>query len=348
LAHALNIRHAFTPWVLGEEFCAHKLGLSPETIRAPDFDMLSHLGFTAQEIRAANRHLFGHHSLFGSGILKKEHEGIFLTSRPGGEDDTALEPASQLSMIAAVQPYLLGPLEYHLLLPDDFSGQDVSRLYGEVQELGLRQIIWLLDPAWKRQKREPEVVLTREPEVEAHQPPSDHLKRHKLPDRRKGYTQRAVIGGHKLYLRTGEYEDGRLGEIFIDMHKEGAAFRSLINNFAIAVSVGLQYGVPLEEFVEAFTFTRFEPSGMVEGNDLITMSTSVLDYIFRELAISYLAREDLAQAGHADLAPDTLGKGHREGDLPEDGSEAAESARKLIRKIASKGYIRARYETSES
>src|SRR5437667_2071984 len=118
--------------------------------------------------------------------------------------------------------------------------------------------------------------------------------RERLPQRRKGYTQKAIVGGHKVYLRTGEYEDGRVGEIFVDMHKEGAAFRSLMNNFAIAISIGLQYGVPLEEFVEAFTFTRFEPAGIVIGNDSIKNATSVLDYIFRELAVSYLGRHDLA------------------------------------------------------
>ena len=112
-------------------------------------------------------------------------------------------------------------------------------------------------------------------------------ERERMPDRRKGYTQKAVVGGHKVYLRTGEYDDGRLGEIFIDMHKEGAALRSLINNFAIAVSLGLQYGVPLEEYVDAFTFTRFEPSGPVQGNDSIKYATSILDYMFRELAVSY-------------------------------------------------------------
>ena len=127
----------------------------------------------------------------------------------------------------------------------------------------------------------------------------------KLPNRRKGYTQKAIVGGHKVYLRTGEYEDGRLGEIFIDMHKEGAAFRSLMNNFAIAISIGLQYGVPLEEFVEAFTFTRFEPSGLVEGNDAIKMATSILDYIFRELAISYLGRNDLAHVDPREIVGDT-------------------------------------------
>jgi len=132
------------------------------------------------------------------------------------------------------------------------------------------------------------------------------VERHRLPNRRKGYTQKASVGGHKVYLRTGEYEDGSLGEIFVDMHKEGAAFRSLMNNFAIAISIGLQYGVPLEEYVEAFTFTRFEPSGMVEGNDAIKMATSVLDYIFRELAVSYLGRNDLAHAQPGDVLPDSI------------------------------------------
>ena len=140
-------------------------------------------------------------------------------------------------------------------------------------------------------------------------------ERRKLPSRRKGYTQKAVVGGHKLYLRTGEYEDGTLGEIFVDMHKEGAAFRSLMNSFAIAISIGLQYGVPLEEFVEAFSYTRFEPSGVVQGNDTIKMATSVLDYIFRELAISYLERTDLANVEPADVRHDALGKGIAEGDM---------------------------------
>jgi ribonucleoside-diphosphate reductase alpha chain len=163
--------------------------------------------------------------------------------------------------------------------------------------------------------------------------------RERLPQRRKGYTQKAIVGGHKVYLRTGEYEDGRVGEIFVDMHKEGAAFRSLMNNFAIAISIGLQYGVPLEEFVEAYTFTRFEPSGLVEGNDAIKMSTSVLDYIFRELAISYLGRSDLAHVEQSDLRPDSVGRGQIEG-LPAPGSEAAEAAAVAVNRIASVGYVR--------
>src|SRR6185312_10280649 len=162
--------------------------------------------------------------------------------------------------------------------------------------------------------------------------------RERLPQRRKGYTQKAIVGGHKVYLRTGEYEDGRVGEIFLDMHKEGAAFRSVMNNFAIAISIGLQYGVPLEEFVEAFTFTRFEPSGMVEGNDAIKMSTSILDYVFRELAISYLGRSDLAHVQPVDLTPDTIGKGVSKEGLPN-----AEPGRPEIAAVAqrvSNGYVR--------
>jgi ribonucleoside-diphosphate reductase alpha chain len=122
-----------------------------------------------------------------------------------------------------------------------------------------------------------------------------------LPNRRKGYTQKAKIGGHSIFIRTGEYDDGSLGEIFLDMHKEGAAFRSLLNSFAIAVSLGLQYGVPIEEYVDAFCFSRFEPNGIVKGHDYIKMSTSVIDFIFRDLAISYLKRTDLGQVKADDL-----------------------------------------------
>lgn len=132
--------------------------------------------------------------------------------------------------------------------------------------------------------------------------------RQKLPNRRSGYTQKASVGGHKIYLRTGEYTDGKLGEIFIDMHKEGASFRSLMHNFAMAISIGLQYGVPLEEYVEAFTFTRFDPSGPVEGNASVKVATSILDYIFRELAVNYLQRTDLAHTMPSDLSADTIGE----------------------------------------
>jgi ribonucleoside-diphosphate reductase alpha chain len=161
--------------------------------------------------------------------------------------------------------------------------------------------------------------------------------REKLPDRRTGYIQKAVVGGHKVYLHTGEYKDGRLGEIFLDMHKEGAAFRSLMNNFAIAVSVGLQYGVPLEEFVEAFTFTRFEPAGLVRGNAAIKNATSILDYIFRELAISYLGRFELAHVEPNENGHTGVGSG--------EGSKAQETVESENR--ASLGFVRRRAAAQE-
>jgi len=160
--------------------------------------------------------------------------------------------------------------------------------------------------------------------------------REKLPGRRKGYTQKAIVGGHKVYLRTGEYEDGSLGEIFIDMHKEGAAFRAMMNNFAIAISLGLQYGVPLEEYVDAFTFTRFEPAGFVQGNDAIKSATSILDYVFRELAISYLGREDLAHVTPEDLGSTTIGRGEAAEALPDGGGHGGSSSLGAV----SKGLVR--------
>jgi ribonucleoside-diphosphate reductase alpha chain len=168
--------------------------------------------------------------------------------------------------------------------------------------------------------------------------------REKLPERRKGYTQKAVVGGHKVYLRTGEYEDGNLGEIFIDMHKEGAGFRAMMNNFAIAVSVGLQYGVPLEEFVDAFTFTKFEPAGMVQGNDSIKNATSILDYIFRELAVSYLDRTDLAHVKPEGAAFDDIGRGEMEGvsNIQAASDAAASKSLEVLKQISSTGYLRKR------
>ena len=172
----------------------------------------------------------------------------------------------------------------------------------------------------------------------------EKVNRQRLPERRKGYTQKAIVGGHKVYLRTGEYQDGRLGEIFIDMHKEGAAFRAMMNNFAIAISVGLQYGVPLEEFVEAFTFTRFEPAGMVQGNDSIKNATSILDYIFRELAVSYLDRTDLAHVKPTGESFDTIGGGEAEvgGKERRTEGEVAQSSIAVIRQLSSTGYLRKR------
>ncbi len=210
-----------------------------------------------------------------------------------------------------------------------FAGAQIDLVTADDGLLGITLAPLRQAPAVERAEIVAERVIERVVE-RAHE-------RARLPQRRKGYTQKAIVGGHKVYLRTGEYENGHIGEIFIDMHKEGAAFRSLMNNFAIAISIGLQYGVPLEEYVEAFTFTRFEPSGMVEGNDAIKMATSVLDYIFRELAVSYLSRNDLAHVEPGDLLPDSIGRGNQEGDLDEDGAAVVAAT---VRRVASTGYVR--------
>ena len=244
-------------------------------------------------------------------------------------------------MMAAVQPFISGAISKTINMPNAASVDDCKDAYMLSWRLGLKANALYRDGSKLSQPLsaalfdndaddEEETVAERVVERIG-------TERRRLPQRRKGYTQKAIVGGHKVYLRTGEYEDGTLGEIFIDMHKEGAAFRSLMNNFAIAISIGMQYGVPPEEYVEAFTFTRFEPSGIVEGNDAIKMATSALDYIFRELAVSYLGRTDLAHAQPADLLPDSVGRGHSEGDLPElNGGAMAET----VRRYASTGYVR--------
>jgi len=272
-----------------------------------------------------------------------------------------LSVESHIRMMAAAQPFVSGAISKTVNMPNHATVEECQDAYLLSWRLGLKANALYRDGSKLSQPlsgslsdtldadddeetfaeavaaapavRRAELVAERVIERIVHQAGD----RHRLPTRRKGYTQKAIVGGHKVYLRTGEYEDGTLGEVFIDMHKEGAAFRSLMNNFAIAISIGMQYGVPLEEFVEAYTFTRFEPSGMVEGNDAIKMATSIIDYIFRELAISYLGRTDLAHAEPSDMAPDSIGRGNRESDLPDGRDEAVEET---VRRYASTGYVR--------
>jgi ribonucleoside-diphosphate reductase alpha chain len=231
----------------------------------------------------------------------------------------------RLAMAAAIEAAIDGATATTLALPFVATPHDALAAIQAAAASGLRAIrlvrspapvdfdLGLIEPRAARPVEPPtERVVERFIEVER--------SRRKLPDRRKGYIQKASIGGHKVYLHTGEYEDGELGEIFLDMHKEGAAFRSLMNNFAIAVSIGLQYGVPLEEFVDAFVFTRFEPAGEVAGNEAIRSATSILDYVFRELGVSYLGREDLASVDPQGLNADGLGRGKADEETPQPAS----------------------------
>jgi ribonucleoside-diphosphate reductase alpha chain len=358
---AFDIRFVFNKWTLGEEFCTGTLGLAIDRLDDPSFCLLTALGFSRDEIDAANTYACGAMTLEGAPFVKDEHLPVFDCASPCGRRGTRhLSVESHIRMMAAAQPFISGAISKTINMPHAATIDDCMKAYLLSWQLGLKATALYRDGSKLSQPLSAALVDPADAEelVEevAEQPVAaragivttriveryvtvDKPTRAGLPPRRKGYTQKATVGGHKVYLRTGEYEDGRLGEIFIDMHKEGAAFRSLMNNFAIAISIGLQYGVPLEEFVEAFTFTRFEPSGVVEGNDSIKMATSIVDYIFRELAVSYLSRYDLAHVEPKDLEPDGLGRGASQGPANRDGGDPIP----MVRRFASNGYVRNRF-----
>jgi ribonucleoside-diphosphate reductase alpha chain len=325
---AFEVGFIFNQWTLGRDFCLETLKVPADQLDNPSFDMLSFLGFSAEDISKANQYCCGTMTLEGAPHLKSKDLGVFDCANPCGRlGKRYLSTHSHIKMMAAAQPFISGSISKTVNMPSDASIADCGETYMMSWQLGLkcnalyRDGSKLSQPLNASAAAELSADLTEETDNADQAPVSkvaqtqavaqkmatQAITRIKLPDRRTGYTQKAKIAGHTVYLRTGEYTDGRLGEVFLDMHKEGAAFRSLMNNFAMAISIGLQYGVPLEEFVDAFTFTRFEPSGMVQGNDTIKMATSVLDYIFRELAISYLDRTDLAHAAPSDMLSSSIG-----------------------------------------
>ena len=337
LPTAFDIKFAFNKWTLGEDFVA-TLGIAPEKLADPRFDLLSAIGFTKREIDAANIHVCGAMTIEGAPHLKAEHYPVFDCANPCGRNGKRyLSVESHIRMMAAAQPFISGAISKTINMPNDATVEDCKAAYLLSWKLALKANALYRDGSKLSQPLQSQLIADEEEDedvIEAfiEKPAAARAsalaekvvervvermvimrERERMPDRRKGYTQKAVVGGHKVYLRTGEYDDGRLGEIFIDMHKEGAALRSLLNNFAIAVSLGLQYGVPLDEYVDAFTFTRFEPSGPVQGNNSIKYATSILDYVFRELAVSYLERFDLAHVDPTEGGFDALGKGVEEG-----------------------------------
>ncbi|MGE4159600.1 MAG: vitamin B12-dependent ribonucleotide reductase [Planctomycetota bacterium] len=324
LPGVFEIGFAFNKYTLGEEFCTTTLGIPKERLDAWNFNLLEHLGFSKQDIEAANIHCCGTMTVEGAPGLREEHLPIFDCANKCGRFGKRYIPyLAHVRMMAAAQPFISGAISKTINMPNDATVEDVEKVHVESWKRGVKAIALYRDGSKLSQplstQSDVEVALQSEEEEGEPLVANDPVKiaervvvrymaeRRKMPHRRAGYTQKASIGGHKIYLRTGEFSDGSLGEIFIDMHREGAAFRSLMNCFAISVSLGLQYGVPLEEFVDAFTFTRFEPSGMVVGHDNIKMGTSVVDYIFRELALSYLGRTDLVQVKPDDLLSDTIG-----------------------------------------
>src|SRR6266700_2987462 len=349
LPTAFDIKFAFNKWTFGEDFIRDQLGIGAEAIAAPNFDLLTAVGFTKREIEAANVHICGAMTVEGAPHLKAEHYPVFDCANPCGKiGKRYLSVESHIRMMAASQPFISGAISKTIIMPNDATVEDCKAAYLLSWKLALKANALYRDGSKLSQPLNSQLISDDDDEEDAVDSYYDKpqaartaqvsekiveklverivvmREREKMPDRRKGYTQKAVVGGHKVYLRTGEYDDGRLGEIFIDMHKEGAALRSFINNFAIAVSLGLQYGVPLEEYVDAFTFTRFEPAGPVQGNDSIKYATSILDYVFRELAVSYMSRFDLAHVDPSESNFDALGKGVGEGKEPDMGHHASE------------------------
>ena len=352
LKTAFDLTFAFTPQALGEDFCRNILGFTETQLSSTGYEVLRDIGFEDEEIHASNLYCCGAMTIEGAPHLKPEHYPVFDCATPCGRiGERALSVDAHLTMLRAVQPFVSGGVSKTVNLPNKASVADCAHAYLRAYELGLKSIALYRDGSKLSQPLASTLLSAAEEDDEdfieeiASAPAAEKSRivaeriveriiertpgRRRLPDRRKGYIQKAIVGGHKVYLHTGEFDNGELGEVFIDMHKEGAAFRSLMNNFAIAVSLGLQYGVPLEEFVDAYVFTRFDPSGPVEGNDQIRHATSILDYIFRELAISYLGRSDLAHVDPSESAVDAIGKGvSRE--------KAQEDASRLI----SKGFSR--------
>ena len=365
LGEAFDIRFVFNRWTLGEDFCRDRLKIAEADLAKPGFDLLAAIGFTKEQIDAANIHACGAMTVEGAPHLKAKHLPVFDCATPCGRTGTrSLTAEAHIRMMAAAQPFISGAISKTINMPNAATVEECGEAYMLSWRLGLKANALYRDGS-KLSQPLSAIAIPEDVDALEDQPRAGNVqagviaeriveriverevrsRRERLPQRRKGYTQKAIVGGHKVYLRTGEYEDGRAGEIFIDMHKEGAAFRSLMNNFAIAISIGLQYGVPLEEFVEAYTFTRFEPSGLVEGNDAIKMSTSVLDYIFRELAVSYLGRNDLAHVEPNDLLTDGVGGGDSQGDLipataTQAANETADTEMENMRRLASTGYMR--------
>jgi ribonucleoside-diphosphate reductase alpha chain len=352
LRSAFDIKFVFNRWTLGDDEM-RGLGVTEAQLADPQFELLAHLGYTKAEIEAANTHVCGAMTLEGAPHLKSDHLPVFDCANPCGRiGKRFLSVESHIHMMAAAQPFISGAISKTINMPNEATVEDCKEAYMLSWRLALKANALYRDGSKLSQPLNSQLIADEDDDAEdaveaivaekaiaaraavAAERIVERIverrvrEREKMPDRRKGYTQKAIVGGHKVYIRTGEYNDGRLGEIFIDMHKEGAAFRAMMNNFAIAISLGLQYGVPLEEYVEAFTFTRFEPAGMVQGNEMIKNATSILDYVFRELAVSYLDRHDLAHVVPEDVTNTGLGGGVRE-------EKAAEGA-------LSKGLVRGR------
>lgn len=342
LGQAFEIQFAFNKFTLGEAFCVEKLGLTEAQLNGVSVNMLKTLGFTQEEIAAANDFCCGTMTVEGAPYLKAEHLAVFdCANRCGRIGQRSIAVDAHIRMMATAQPFISGAISKTINMPADATLEDVKAAYLLAWKSMVKAVALYRDGSKLSQPLSASTdsgkaveattsVMGMAEKITERVLVRYLAKRRSLPSRRSGYTQKAIVGGHKLYLRTGEYEDGTVGEIFLDMHKEGAAFRSLMNCFAIAISLGLQHGVPLEEFVEAFVFTRFEPNGPVKLNDRIKMSTSIIDYIFRELAVTYLDRYDLAQVKEEDLRMDSMKKDDMDPECSEEEADLAALAKSSV------------------
>jgi ribonucleoside-diphosphate reductase alpha chain len=304
-----ELGHAFTAFGLGKE-TLKRLGLKED-----EPDILKALGFTDEDVEASERKICGMMTVEGAPHLKDEHLAVFdCANKCGPHGQRFIHHMGHIKMMGAVQPFISGAISKTINMPEQVTVDDIKEAYHESWKLGVKAVALYRDnckasqPLSTKSKKKTEeakvnVAATALPTTVADpvSPTAAYqgIDRVRLPKKRRGFTQEARVGGQKVYLRTGEYEDGTLGEIFIDMHKEGAAFRSMMNCFAISVSLGLQYGVPLKEYVDCFTFTRFEPQGPVDHPN-VKFATSMVDYVFRVLALEYLGMTEFAQVKPAD------------------------------------------------
>ena len=330
LGSAFDITFAFNRYTLGDGFCRDALGLGDEQLADPGLNLLEAIGFTPRQIEEANDHVVGRMTVEGAPHLREEHYAVFdCATRCGRYGTRFIEPMAHVRIMAAAQPFLSGAISKTINMPADASVGDVADVYLAGAHSMLKALALYRDGSKLSQPLAATVpgadgldedaddarsAIDEAERIVRALPGEDARalarrlagllrgEREPLPNRRQGFAQKARVGGHTIYLHTGEFGDGRLGELFISMSKDGAAFRSLMNCFAIAVSIGLQHGVPLGAYVDSFLFTKFEPNGIVTGNDRIQMATSIIDYVFRELAVSYLGRDEVAHLGPVDLS----------------------------------------------
>ncbi len=317
LAGAFELRQTFAPHVLGED-CRKRLGISAEDWARPGFDLLARFGFSDADVRKADSWACGSQTVEGAPHLKDEDLAVFdCANRCGRTGKRFIHHMGHIRMMAAAQPFISGAISKTVNMPNEVSVKDIEEAYLESWKLGLKAVALYRDGSkgsqplnssgdaavGRKTTTEAPAEATNVAPLAAPTMATPALRRRRLSRKRFGFTQEGRVGQHKIYLRTGNYDDGTLGEIFIDMHKEGAAFRSMMNCFAIAVSLGLQYGVPLEEFVNVFTFTRFDPQGPVDHPN-VKWCTSVIDYIFRVLGMEYLGRTDFVQVPPMDGTAD--------------------------------------------